>query len=186
MQRDDEQALIARARRGDTAAFEALVARHGPLVYNVALRTLRDPLEAEDVAQETFLRAWRGLPAFRGAARFDTWLYRIVANLCYNRLPRLRADLAALDPDEAADLADERQRADAGLLSEELRQRLHRAIDALPDGYRLLVTLRHLQGMSYAEIAAATDLPLGTVKAGIFRARRQLRAALEEHEQTHG
>ncbi len=174
-----EQDLVARARGGDRLAFEALVAGHAPYVYNLALRTLGDPHEAEDLAQEAFLRAWRGLPGFRADARFSTWLYRIVTNLCYNRLPGLRAALAALDVDAGQELPDEHQQVDRGLTSDELAVRIHAAIDALPDGYRLLITLRHLQEMSYTDIAAATGLPLGTVKTGLHRARRELRAALE-------
>ena len=176
----DEAHLVERARRGDAAAFEALVREHGPMVYNLALRTLGDPQAAEDLAQEAFVRAWRGLDGFRDEARFGTWLYRIVTNLCYNRLPRLRRQLAELDPDEAAGLPDEGQRVDARLLDDELRRRLHAEIKALPEAYRLLVTLRHLQGMSYAEIAEATAMPLGTVKTGIHRARNRLRQALED------
>jgi RNA polymerase sigma-70 factor (ECF subfamily) len=82
--------LIARAQRGDASAFEALVNMHAKLVYNLAFRVVNDPHEAEDLAQEAFLRAWRALPRFRGQARFSIWLYRIVTNLCYNRLPHLR------------------------------------------------------------------------------------------------
>lgn len=86
----DERLLIARAQRGDASAFEALVIMHAQYVYNLALRVVDDPHEAEDLAQEAFLRAWQGLPRFRAQAKFSTWLYRIVTNLCYNRLPHLR------------------------------------------------------------------------------------------------
>jgi RNA polymerase sigma-70 factor (ECF subfamily) len=179
----DERELIARAQRGDTAAFEVLVQMHAQFVYNLALRVVRDPQEAEDLAQEALLRAWRGLPRFRAQARFSTWLYRIVTNLCYNRLPRLKQELAAEDPDEAAlHLPDKRQRVEGQIVSKELREKLHAAIDQLPDAYRLLITLRHLQGMAYTEIAQATGMPLGTVKTGIFRARRILRKELEEYD----
>lgn len=171
--------LIARARAGEGAAFEALMMRHARFVYNLALRTLGDPLEAEDVAQEAFVRAWRGLPQFRADARFGTWLYRIVTNLCYNRLPALRAGLEALDIDAGRHIADERAPVDTGLLAGELGARIRAAIDALPEGYRLLITLRHLQEMSYTDIAEVTGMPLGTVKTGIHRARRQLQLALD-------
>jgi len=177
-----EQGLIARAQGGEAAAFEALVARHAPFVYNLALRTLGDPHEAEDVAQEAFARAWRGLPGFRADARFSTWLYRIVTNLCYNRLPALRTSLEALDIESGRHLADERQHIDGALVADELRARVHAAIYALPEGYRLLITLRHLQEMSYADIATVTGLPLGTVKTGLHRARKQLQAALQADE----
>ena len=179
----DEQRLVRRAQRGETAAFEALVAAHAQLVYNLALRTLNIPHEAEDVAQEAFVRAWRGLPSFRAEASFRTWLYRIVTNLCYNRLPRLRQELAALEAEVAVPLPDDRQHVETMLLSQELQTHLHQAIADLPDSYRMLVTLRHLQQLSYDEIAEVMAMPLGTVKTGIFRARRQLRQALEAYNQ---
>jgi RNA polymerase sigma-70 factor (ECF subfamily) len=181
----NEQGLITRARQGDASAFEALVNMHAKLVYNLAFRVVNDPYEAEDLAQEAFLRAWRALPSFRGQARFSTWLYRIVTNLCYNRLPHLRRELMALEPGEGGFyLPDERQDIEMTLISDELNAYLHQAITELPESYRLLVTLRHLQEMSYNEIAEVTGMPLGTVKTGIFRARKLLRNALEAYEAT--
>jgi RNA polymerase sigma-70 factor, ECF subfamily len=176
-----EEQLIRHARQGDTDAFEVLVHRYERYVFNLAYRVLGDAAEADDLAQAAFYQAWRGLAGFRQQARFSTWLYRIATNLCYNRLPGLRADLTALVPDEEAlDLPDERQEVERVILTEELRQILYQAIEDLPEGYRLLVTLRHLQELSYEEIAQVTALPLGTVKTGIFRARRLLREALEK------
>lgn len=178
----DDGPLVARARAGDARAFETLMNRHAGLVYNLALRLLRDAHDAEDLAQEAFVRAWRALPQYRADAQFSTWLYRIVTNLCYDRLPRLRADMAALDPDDMTHLPEDAPALDGALLSAELRAHLHRAIDALPEGFRLLVTLRHLQQMSYTDIAAATGLAEGTVKSGIHRARAQLRTALADYD----
>lgn len=151
---------------------------HAQFVYNVALRTLNNQREAEDLTQEAFVRVWKALPKFRADAQFRTWLYRIVTNLCYSRLPRLKNDLNALDTDDKLELADTGQRVETRLLNSELKDQLSDAIKQLPDGYRLLITMRHVQGMSYAEIAKAIDMPLGTVKTGIFRARRALRTAL--------
>jgi RNA polymerase sigma-70 factor (ECF subfamily) len=177
-----ERQLIARAQKGDSAAFEALVNNHARYVYNLALRVVRDPHEAEDLSQEAFLRAWKALPSFRLEAQFSTWLYRIVTNLCYNRLPRLKKELNALTLEEGpGDWPDPHQRVEPGLLSKEIETHLHRAIDDLPESYRLLITLRHLQGMSYADIAETTGLPLGTVKTGIHRARAHLREAVEAY-----
>src|SRR5690349_513730 len=105
---DDE--LVRRAQTGDTEAFGALVLAHQAFVYNLAWRALDDPHEAEDVAQEAFVRAWLALPNFRAQAQFRTWLYRIVTNLCYNRLPRLRRDLTALGEADMADWPDAAQR----------------------------------------------------------------------------
>ncbi len=181
----DEQVLVRQAQQGNTAAFEALVTMHATLVYNLAFRTLNDAQEAEDVAQEAFVRVWQGLPRFRGKSRFSTWLYRIVTNLCYNRLPRLKTELMALDTETAVTLPDTQAAIETDLLSEEIKMTLHAAIDNLPESYRLLITLRHLQEMSYAEIATVTEMPLGTVKTGIFRARRLLRKKLEEMEESY-
>ena len=176
----EEQTLIEEAQSGDTAAFAALVTKHGTLVYNLALRTLNDPQEAEDVAQETFMRAWRALPDFRAESRLSTWLYRITTNLCYNRLPQLKRELAALDPDMEIDLPDGRQGVEEVLVSSEIIEQVNTAVNQLPESYRLLISLRHMQGLSYAEIAAVANLPLGSVKTGIYRARQKLRHALAQ------
>lgn len=179
----DEAALIRRAQAGDMAAFERLMSPHAAYLYSLALRLLGDAREAEDLAQEALLRAWNGLPGFRIESSLRTWLYRIVTNLGYNRLPRLRADLAAIDTDAAAlTLPDDRQRPEANLLARDLGEQLQAAIDALPDPYRLLICLRHLDELSYAEIAEVTGMPLGTVKTGIHRGRRRLQAALAERQ----
>jgi RNA polymerase sigma-70 factor, ECF subfamily len=179
-----DETLVRSAQRGDTEAFAGLVDEHQRFVYNLALRALGDPAEAEDVSQEAFVRAWQALPNFRGQARFRTWLYRIVTNLCYNRLPRLRRDLSALGDEVAEAVPDEVWADPAGAVeSEERRVFLHRQIEALPESYRLLVTLRFQQELSYDEIASVLSLPLGTVKTGLFRARARLRLALHDYEE---
>lgn len=176
-----ERMLIQRAQQGDTRAFEVLVTQHSHYVYNVALRLLNDPQEAEDMAQEVFVRAWRSLPTFRGQAQFRTWLYRIVTNVCYNRLPKLKRQMAAADADERLELADRQPSVEAQVGSAEMSQQLAWAIGTLPEKYRLLITLRHVQGMSYGDIADTLDMPLGSVKTGIFRARKLLRDRLEPY-----
>src|SRR5512134_1411328 len=151
---DTEHHLIQHAQKGDQEAFAALVTEHQRYVYNLALRVLKNEEEALDLAQETFVRAWMALPNFRGQSQFRTWLYRIVTNLCYNRLPRLRRDLAALGVAEAADLPDDPETNPAvEAEASERRAFLHRAIDELPEGYRMLVMLRFQQGLPYEEIA---------------------------------
>ena len=179
-----EGELVRRAQGGDTAAFETLVLAHQTLAYNLALRALGNEQEAEDAAQEAFVRAWLALPNFRGQARFGTWLYRIVTNLCCNRHPRLRRELLALGDDAASDIPDESPATDpaSSLEAEERRAFLHRQIDALPESYRMLVTLRFQNELSYEDIASALSLPLGTVKTGLYRARARLREALVAFE----
>ena len=177
--------LVRRARAGDAEAFGQLVSEHQQFVYNLALRVVSNPQEAEDIAQEAFARAWLALPNFRGQSQFRTWLYRIVTNLCLNRLPRLRRDLAALAEGDSAEWADETAPgADPSLTLEDAERRtfLHQQIEALPESYRLLVTLRFQQELAYEEIASLLGLPLGTIKTGLFRARARLRQALQEYE----
>lgn len=177
----NETELIRRARRGDTEAFEALVVLHQRFVYNLALRTLNNADDAADTAQEAFVRAWLALPAFREQALFRTWLYRIVLNLCFNRLPRLRRELRDLTQDELAEgpePAASNPDPLAGLELQEQHAFLQREIDHLPEQYRLLVSLRYQHELSYDEIAGLVGLPVGTVKTGLFRAKARLREAL--------
>jgi RNA polymerase sigma-70 factor, ECF subfamily len=183
---DTEQHLVQRARKGDQEAFAALVTEHQRYVYNLALRVLKNEEEALDLAQETFVRAWTALPNFRGQSQFRTWLYRIATNLCYNRLPNLRRSLSDLGDDIIAELPETDLAFDNpahGLESRELRTHLHHAIDGLDENYRLLISLRYQNEMSYEEIAQMLNLPLGTVKTGLFRAREQLRRALERYQE---
>jgi RNA polymerase sigma-70 factor (ECF subfamily) len=183
---DTEQNLIQRAQRGDHEAFAVLVTEHQGYVYNLALRVLKNEQEALDLAQETFVRAWTALPNFRGQSHFRTWLYRIVTNLCYNRLPRLRRSLNELGDDVIAEIPETGinfSNPAQGVESRELRSHLHQAIDDLDENYRLLISLRYQNELSYEEIATMLNLPLGTVKTGLFRAREQLRRALETYQE---
>ena len=180
---DNEQALIQRAQKGSHEAFAALVDEHQRYVYNLALRVVRDENEALDLAQETFVRAWTALPNFKRQSQFRTWLYRIVTNLCYNRLPGLRRSLNDLGDDvmEEIPLSDNPA---LKVESTETRKYLHQAIEHLDENYRLLITLRYQHELSYEEIASTLNLPLGTVKTGIFRAKEQLRRSLAHLEES--
>ena len=174
-----ERALVARLRTGDPRAFEDLVIAHQHRVFGVALRMLGNAAEAEEIAQETFLRAHRAVATFRGEAKVSTWLYGIASRLCLNRLGagerRLtRGGDRELDrlPEPAADPAADLERS-------EVEQALHRAIAELPDDRRIVVVLRDLEGLSYDEIATALDLELGTVRSRLHRARMDLKDKLE-------
>ena len=183
---DTEHSLIQRARKGDQEAFAALVTEHQRYVYNLALRVLQNEEEALDIAQETFVRAWTALPNFRGQSQFRTWLYRITTNLCYNRLPGLRRSLNDLGDDVVYEIPETDIAFDnpaRGFESRELRSYLHRAMDDLDENYRLLISLRYQSELSYEEIAGTLNLPLGTVKTGLFRAKEQLRRALESYQE---
>ncbi|HSK66993.1 MAG TPA: sigma-70 family RNA polymerase sigma factor [Anaerolineales bacterium] len=179
---EPEHSLIQRAQKGDSDAFAALVDEHQRFVYNLAFRVLKDENEALDLTQDTFVRAWTALPNFRGQSQFRTWLYRITTNLCYNRLPGLRRSLTDLGDDVLPDLPDTKETSSNPLReieSNEIRTYLHQAIDQLDANYKLLIIMRYHDELSYEEIASLLNLPLGTVKTGLFRAKDKLRLALE-------
>ena len=178
-----ERALIERCRAGDEGAFQELVDRYKDLVFALIARTVQDRSRAEDLAQDVFLRVHRGLPYFRGEARLSTWIYRIVANVCAQtrgRGPRT----TSLDELDAPDGSPARSRVmpstkDRQFGDLELRDRLEKAIARLPPNYRLLVAAHYLRGVQYEDLAEALELPLGTVKTQLHRAKQQLRRLLE-------
>jgi len=177
-----ETVLIRRAQTGDQEAFGALVERHQRYVYNLALRVVGNQQDAEDLAQEAFIRAWVAIANFRLKSSFRTWLFRIVTNLFYNRLPGLRRELYELGDDCLADIPDNSSpdlNPASGIEAEEISVFLHRQIDRLPESQRLLVVLRYQQGLSYEDISRVVSLPLGTVKTGLFRAKERLRKNLQ-------
>jgi RNA polymerase sigma-70 factor (ECF subfamily) len=180
----DDRALVKAAQRGDHEAFSALVTRHQRYVYNLAYRLLQDAHEAQDLAQEAFFRAWKALETFRAESKFTTWLYRIVTNLCYNRLPGLQRQIAQGDVEAMAALALAESNSPASSVeAADQIAWLHQQVEALPAKYRLVITLFYLQEMSYQEIAETLDVPLGTVKTHLFRAREQLKQQLLKHQE---
>jgi RNA polymerase sigma-70 factor (ECF subfamily) len=181
VERSDAE-LVAQARQGSEAAFEQLVRRHQRYAFNVAYRVLGNRAEAEDVTQEAFVRAWRGLSSFRGEAQFTTWLYRIVHNRCLNRLPRLRRELLQTAPLDEALATPAPSLPDLFEVQEQVAF-LHVELDRLPEKYRLVLTLRYLQHLSYDEIATVLDVPMGTVKTHIHRARQLLTERLRQWEE---
>jgi RNA polymerase sigma-70 factor (ECF subfamily) len=170
--------LLGRLRRGEPGAFEDLVIAHQHRVYGLALRMLGRPAEAEDVAQEVFFRAHRGLAGFRGDARLSTWLHTICSRLCLTRLAERRQ---RGDPDDTAlaTLADGRAGPEEHAARGELATALQAALDRLDPERRLVVLLRDVEGLAYEEIAAALDLPVGTVRSRLSRARAELRERLD-------
>lgn len=180
-----ERELVERCRRGDEGAFRELVDRYKDLVFALIARTIQDRSRAEDLAQEVFLRIHRGLPYFRGEARLSTWIYRIVANLCLQDLSRHPGTVPLQDEDARwGSLEGVRETARVGTIDRqfsdlELRDRLEKAIARLPGNYRLVVAAHYLEGMQYEDLAEALQLPLGTVKTQLHRAKQQLRRLLE-------
>lgn len=188
---EQEPALIRRAQAGDTAAFGQLVRLHQTAVFNIAYRLLGTRRDAEDAAQEAFLRAYRALNHFDGQRPFRPWINTIVTNLCYNQLALKReqttrpvADLRR-DPDDSW-LARQRQSAPTPeqlLAQSEREARTRAAILALPPRYRTVIELRHFQGLSYDAIAAEMDRSVANVKSDLFRARQKLAEMLAEEKQ---
>jgi RNA polymerase sigma factor (sigma-70 family) len=174
---DPDQDLVARVGRGDPAAIQALVARRLPRMLQLAHRMLNDMVEAEDVAQEVFLRAWKQAPTWiPGAARFDTWLHRVALNLCYDRLRRRREQPMA-DPPEQVDTGPA---PDRGLLADDVGRRVAATLAALPERQREAVVLCHYQDLGNIEAAGAMGVSVEALESLLSRGRRALRAALAD------
>lgn len=172
----DDQTLVTQALAGRGEAFGTLVERYDRAVYHLAYRTLRDSEEARDVAQEAFFKAYRSLRTFRPGAKFSTWIFSIAYHCCCDRLNRRKRYSNEELPDRADPGAGPEQQAIAG---DEAR-RLRAAIAQLPEKYRTVITLYHLQGSQYDEIAQVLEIPIGTVKTHLFRAKEQLRRMLNQ------
>jgi RNA polymerase sigma-70 factor (ECF subfamily) len=190
-QDDNDQELVRRVQAGDQSAFNLLVLKYQHRVLKLVGRFVNDSAEAEDVAQEAFLKAYRALPSFRGDSAFYTWLYRIAINTAKNALVAQRRrpvdfDLDLQDPEQFERQArlKESDTPEGVLLTDEIREVVERAMEQLPDDLRTAIVLRELEGLSYEEIAEAMDCPVGTVRSRIFRAReaidKKLRPLLDE------
>jgi RNA polymerase sigma-70 factor, ECF subfamily len=180
---DDEDArLVARAQGGDRAAFEELVRRHAEGLYAVVSRLVWDRHEAEEVTQEAFVRAWRGLAAFKGDARFFTWLYRIGVNEAHRRTqrPASAAAVASLE-DEQIEPRDSRPTPEREAEHRDLRTALEDAVRTLHPDYRAPLILRDVEGLSTTEAAAIMGLSEGAFKSRLHRARLAVRNAVEDH-----
>lgn len=174
---DPDEELLIRIADGDPAASRALVARKLPRILGLAQRMLGDKTEAEDVAQEAFLRVWRQAPKWRpGQARFDTWLHRVSLNLCYDRLRR-RREIATDDPPE---VVDDGPAPDRGLEAADTGRRVGQALAQLPDRQRDAVVLCHYQELGNIEAAAVMGVTVEALESLLSRGRRSLRVALAD------
>ncbi len=177
---DTDQQLVQRAQRGDPRAFDLLVLKYQRRIGALVSRYINDPGEVEDVTQEAFIKAYRALDKFRGDSAFYTWLYRIASNAAKNHLvakgrrPGADATIEDAEGFEQADLISESSTPEAVLMSEELAQVVTEAMDALPEELRAALTLREFEGLSYDDIAAVLECPVGTVRSRIFRAREAI------------
>lgn len=186
---DVDAVLVERVRLGDARAFEMLVVKYQRRIERLIGRMVRDVDLVQDIAQETFIRAYRALPQFRGESAFYTWLYRIAVNTAKKALVELRRDpLVSENALASVDEADETSRVEnelsdgetpeAVLASREIAAAVNAAIDALSEDLRQAITLREIEGLSYEEIAEVMNCPIGTVRSRIFRAREAIAARL--------
>lgn len=186
-ERDIDRQLVERVRQGDKKAFDLLVEKYWRRLTRLLSRMVRDSAEVEDIAQETFIKAYRALPQFRGDAAFYTWLYRIGVNTAKNYLvakgkamPTV-SDQAMPDEDEGLEerlVAQDVSTPESELLSKQVAMAVNEAVQELPEELRTAITLREIEGLSYEEIANLMGCPIGTVRSRIFRAREAIAAKL--------
>jgi RNA polymerase sigma-70 factor (ECF subfamily) len=180
--------LVRRVQHGDKGAFDVLVLKYQHKLVKLVTRYVRNPAEAEDIAQEAFIKAYRALPQFRGDSAFYTWLYRIAINTAKNAVvSRDRSpvdyDLDRSSIDESYDMQGrlkDSETPEGLVLTDEIRQTVNAAIEQLPEDLRTAIVLRELEGLSYEQIASTMGCPVGTVRSRIFRAREAIDHRLRE------
>src|SRR5256884_380817 len=188
---EDDMQLVAASKKGDQDAFAQLVQRYQRRVFNLVYRMLQQYEEATETTQETFLAAWQGLSSFRGDARFPTWLYRIAYNCSLKSLERRKRDKAlqeALEAEKKLGSDNDEQRENAELDARDRQILIQEHLSHLPTKYRIALILRHLQDMTYEEMAEILTMPIGTIKTHLFRARNLLKQRLQSlnHESDMG
>lgn len=178
---NNDYELVKRVQAGEKAAFDVLVRKYQFKIIKLVMRYVQDPDHAQDVAQEAFIKAYRGLARFRGDSAFYTWLYRIAINTAKNHLVsqgRRSSDLEVDAQDaeyyEGASALKEYATPEHQLLTEEIERTVQQAIQRLPEDLRTAILLREIEGMSYEDIAIAMECPIGTVRSRIFRARESI------------
>ncbi|WP_041522600.1 RNA polymerase sigma factor RpoE [Gilvimarinus agarilyticus] len=178
---DTDQQLVERVQKGDKRAFDLLVVKYQHKIFSIIGRYIRDHAEVQDVAQDAFIKAYRALGNFRGESAFYTWLYRIAINTAKNHLVSRsrRPPSSDVEVDDAeyysgSDLLKDADTPESNLLCDEIKAAVDEAISGLPEDLRSAVTLREMEGLSYEDIAAIMDCPVGTVRSRIFRAREAI------------
>lgn len=181
-----DQELVRRVQRGDGAAFDLLVRKYQHRIAALIGRYVADWSECQDVAQETFIRAYRAIGNFRGDAQFYTWLHRIAVNTAKNHLvannrrpPTEDVDVGDAEQFDSGIRLRDNDTPERELMRQQLEQTVMRAVEALPEELRIAITLREVDGLSYEEIAKRMDCPIGTVRSRIFRAREAIDVELQ-------
>lgn len=180
-ERDADLILVRRVQGGDKAAYDLLVRKYQSRIIKLISRYIHDTAEVEDAAQEAFIKAYRGLANFRGESAFYTWMYRIAINTAKNHIvavgrktPDYGVDAQEAEQYEGVSALKEYDTPERLLLTEEIKQTVHKSIQSLPEELKVAITLRELEGLSYEEIAEAMECPIGTVRSRIFRAREAI------------
>jgi RNA polymerase sigma-70 factor, ECF subfamily len=179
---NDDAQMVTASKNGDQDAFSLLVQRYQRRVFNLVFRMLQDYEEASEVTQEAFLAAWQGLPAFRGEARFSTWLYRISYNCALKQLETRKRDKALQTALQAEQTFEGEDPKNALLEMLDNQEMVQEQLSQLPPKYRIVLILRHLQDMTYEEMAEVLTMPVGTIKTHLFRARNLLKERLQNFE----
>lgn len=187
-----DQQLVVRVQKGDKRAFDLLVLKYQYKVHAIVARFIRDSDEVRDVVQEAFIKAYRALPKFRGDSQFYTWLYRIAVNTAKNYLvarsrrpPSSDVDLEDAQYYSGSDQLKDHSSPENQLFRDELEVAINQAIIELPEDLRTAVTLREYEGLSYEDIAAVMDCPVGTIRSRIFRGREAIDARVVELVEGH-
>ncbi len=178
---ESDRELVKRAKGGGTEAFSVLVQRHQHVVYNLAYRYMRDANLAEDMAQEAFLKGFRLLKGFRGDCSFSTWMYRVTSSVCLTEIARRK---------KRGEVQFDVHHGGAGVTgnieARDTAEIIRRCVTQLPERYATIITMYYLKETPYDEIAAAMEIPIGTLKTWMFRARKELRVIVERELATNG
>lgn len=191
-----DQILVDKVKNGEYQAFESLVTRYESKVYRLAIRMLRNPQDAEDALQETFLQVYRGLPGFEGRSAFSTWLFRLATNACLMKIRHRATEPSKLLPledylprqeqGEIPQMVDWADRPEDALLSKESREKMMEALEKLPPEYRAVFILRDMEGFSNAETGETLGISVAAVKSRLHRARLALRGMLSDYFEQRG
>lgn len=191
-----DQVLVDKVKGGDYQAFESLVTRYESKVYRLAIRMLRNPQDAEDALQETFIQVYRGLAGFEGRSTFSTWLFRLATNACLMKIRHRATEPSKMLPledylprqeqGEIPQMVDWTDRPEDALLSKESREKMMEALEKLPPEYRAVFILRDMEGLSNAETGESLGISVAAVKSRLHRARLALRGMLSDYFERRG